>query len=368
MGKDYYNILGVEKGASKDDIKKNYRKLAMQYHPDKNPGNKEAEEKFKEISEAYAVLSAPEKREMYDQFGHAGIEGSGFRGFRTTEDIFSSDIFADFHSIFESFFGETNRSIDLRYDLRISLKEAYTGTSKEITMSKNETCTLCQGEGAELGSGTQICPECKGKGEVIFQQGFIGIIIRRTCPNCGGAGRIITTPCKECHGRGQVKESKKIVVNLPKGVDTGSRIKIKGEGEGGGKGVMSGDLYIFIHVEEDPFFQRRDDDIITEIPILITTACLGGEIEIPTLDGKSRLQIPAGVQNGKMFRLRGKGMTHLHGHGSGDQYIRILMEIPVNLTKEQQRLIQEFSKLETEKNNPFIKEFLNKFQNRDKEA
>ncbi len=263
---------------------------------------------------------------------------------------------------------EQDRSADLRYDLRISLKEAYTGITKEITISKYETCPRCKGEGAEPGTGTQTCPECGGKGEVTFQQGFIGIIIRRTCPRCGGEGRIITTPCKDCHGRGRVKKSKKIILNVPKGVDTGSRLKIKGEGEGGAKGILPGDLYVFIHVDEDPFFQRRDDDIITEVPISITTACLGGEIEIPTLDGKTNLRIPPGVQNGKMFRLKGKGIPHLHGYGSGDQYVRIFMETPVNLTREQKRLIQEFSDLETDKNTPLRKEFLNRLKNRDKEA
>lgn len=366
--RDYYEVLGVSRDVSRDDIKKAYRKAALQHHPDRNFGNKEAEEKFKEISEAYAVLYDTEKREMYNQFGHAGVKGTGFSGFRDFEDIFSSAIFSDFHDIFDSFFGGTSRSADLRYNLRISLKEAYTGTTKEIIISKYETCPRCIGEGAESGTGTQRCSECGGKGEVTFQQGFIGIIIRRTCPRCGGKGRIITTPCKECRGRERVKKSKKIIVDIPKGVDTGSQLKIKGEGEGGVKGILPGDLYIFIHVDEDPFFQRRDGDIITEVPISITTACLGGEIEIPTLEGKTKLRIPSGVQNGNIFRLRGKGMPHLHHRGNGDQYVKIVMETPINLTREQQRLIQEFSSLETEKNTPLRKEFLHRLQNRNKEA
>jgi len=358
----YYEVLGVSRDASIDDIKKVYRKAALQYHPDRNPNNKEAEEKFKEISEAYAVLSDPEKRDMYDQFGHAGVKGTGFRGFRDFEDIFSSAIFSDFHDIFDSFFGGTNRGADLRYDLRISLKEAYTGTSKEIIISKRETCPHCSGEGAEPGTGTQTCPECGGKGEVTFHQGFIGIIIRRTCSRCGGEGRVITIPCKECHGRGRVKKSKKILVNILKGVDTGSRLKIKGEGEGGTKGILPGDLYVFIHVDENSFFQRRDNDIITEVFISMTTACLGGEIEIPTLEGKVKLRIPPGMQNGKMFRLKGKGIPHLRGYGSGDQYVKILPETPVNLSGEQKRLIQEFANLETDKNTPLRKEFLNRLK------
>ena len=368
--RDYYEVLGISRNASFEDIKKAYRKSALQHHPDRNSGNKEAEEKFKEISEAYAVLSDSEKRDRYNQFGHAGVEGIGFRGFRTSEDIFSSDVFADFNDIFASFFGGTtsNRSSDLRYDLRISLKEAYNGINKEITISKYDTCQHCKGEGVEPGTETQTCPECKGKGEVTFQQGFIGLIIRRTCPRCAGEGKIIKTPCKECRGRGRVKKSKKIAVNIPKGVDTGSQMKIKGEGEGSVKGTLPGDLYIFIHVDEDPFFQRRDDDIITEVPISITTACLGGDIEFPTLEGKTNLRVPLGVQNGKIFRLKGKGMPHLNSYGNGDQYVRILMETPVNLTKEQQRLLQELGKLETDSNNPHRKEFLNRLQNRDKEA
>ena len=361
--RDYYDILGVGRNASLDDIKKAYRKAALQHHPDRNFGNKEAEEKFKELSEAYAVLSDEEKRNLYDQFGHAGLKGAHFRGFRDFEDIFSSSIFSDFTDIFSSFFGGGMRNADLRYDLRISLKEAYTGVTKEIKISKHETCPHCKGSGAEPGTDTKTCPECKGKGETIFQQGFIGIIIRRTCPRCGGEGRTITTPCKECHGRTKVKKSKKITVDIPKGVDTASRIKLKGEGESGTKGALPGDLYIFIHIDENSFFQRRNDDIITEVPISITKACLGGEVEIPTLEGKHNLKIPPGVQNGKMFRLRGKGMPHLHHLGSGDQYVRIFTEIPVNLTREQQKLIKELSGLETPRNTPLTKEFLNRLKN-----
>ncbi|MDD5454809.1 MAG: molecular chaperone DnaJ [Candidatus Ratteibacteria bacterium] len=363
--KDYYEVLGVSRDCSADEIKKAYRKAALQHHPDRNFGNKEAEEKFKEISEAYAVLSDTEKRQIYDQFGHAGLQGSGFRGFSDFSDIFSSNIFTDIHDIFDSFFGvtphhRTRRSADLRYDLRISLKEAFTGVIKEITISKNETCPHCKGEGSEPGTSTQICPECHGKGETTFQQGFIGIIVRHTCSRCGGEGKIITTPCRNCRGRGKIKKSKKITVNIPKGVDTGARLKIKGEGEGAVKGSLPGNLYVFIHVGEDHFFQRKDDDIITDIPISITTACLGGEIEIPTLDGKTNMQVPPGTQNGKTFRLRGKGMPNLNSYVYGDQYVRLLVETPVNLSKEQKRLLQEFAKLETEKNVPHRKRFLDK--------
>ncbi len=363
--RDYYEILGLSRDVSKNDIKKSYRRLALQYHPDRNPDNKEAEGRFKELSEAYAVLSDPEKRQMYDQFGHAGVTGSGFRGFSGFEDIFSSDIFTDFQDIFGSFFGSrahsrTRRGADLRYDLRVSLKEAFTGVIKEITVSKNETCPRCKGEGSEPGTGTQVCPECNGTGEVTFQQGFIGIIIRQTCSRCSGTGRIITTPCHSCHGKRRVRKSKEITVNIPKGVNNGTRIKIKGEGEGAIKGSSAGDLYVFIRVDENHFFQRKDDDIITDIPISITTACLGGEIQVPTLDGKTSMQVPQGTQNGKTFRLRGKGMPNLRSHINGDQYVRLLVETPVNLSKEQKKLMQEFAKLETEKNVPHKKKFLDK--------
>ena len=368
--RDYYEVLGVSRDASVDDIKKAYRKSALKHHPDKNPDNKESEEKFKELSEAYAILSDPEKRNMYDQFGHAGINGSGFRGFGNFEDIFSSDAFSDFHDIFDSLFGEattsthsrTHRGADLRYDLRISLQEAYTGTAKEILISKYETCPRCKGEGAEPGTSIQTCPECGGRGDVTFQQGFIGIVFRRTCTRCRGEGKIITTPCAECHGRGRVKKSKKIPVNIPQGVDTGSQLKVKGEGEAGAKETLPGDLYIFIHVNENPFFQRRDDDIIVEVPISISTACLGGEIETPTLDGKIKMRIPPGVQNGKIFRLRGKGIPHLGSYGSGDQYVKIVMETPVNLNSEQKRLIQELANSETDRNVPLRTEFWNRLK------
>jgi len=363
--KDYYEVLGVSRDSSKDEIKKAYRKAAFQHHPDKNPNNKGAEEKFKEISEAYAVLHDDGKRQIYDQFGHAGLQGSGFRGFSGFEDIFSSDIFTDIHDIFDSFFGvsprhRTSKSADLRYDLRISLKEAFTGAAKEITVSKNETCPHCKGEGSQPGTSAKTCPECHGKGETTFQQGFIGIIIRRTCPRCGGEGTIITTPCHNCRGRRRVRKSKKITFNIPKGVDTGARIKIKGEGEGAIKGGQSGDLYVFIHVEEDHFFQRKDDDIIINVPISMATACLGGKIEIPTLDGKTNMQIPPGTQNAETLRLKGKGMPNPRSHINGDQYVRLFVEIPVNLTKEQKILMQEFAELETDKNVPHKKRFFDK--------
>ncbi|HIE43784.1 MAG TPA: molecular chaperone DnaJ [Candidatus Omnitrophica bacterium] len=369
--RDYYEILGINRTATIDEIKKAYRRLALQYHPDRNPGNREAEEKFKEISEAYAVLSDPEKRANYDQFGHAGVEGAGFRGFRDFEDIFSSDIFSDFQDIFSSFFGGTRtstrfrirRGVDLRYDLKISLKEAATGTSKEIKLSKYEVCRNCNGEGASPGTGTQICPECGGRGEVTFQQGFFSIMISRTCSRCGGEGRIIATPCSTCAGTGRVRKGKKITVTIPPGVDTDSQLKIRGEGEAGMKGAPPGDLYVVIHVEKDPFFTRSGDDIIVEVPVSVITASLGGEIEIPTLEGKAKMRIPPGVQSGRMFRLRSNGIPHLHGYGRGDEYVKIVVETPVNLSGHQRRLLKEFANSETINNTPLKRQYLNKLKN-----
>lgn len=368
--KDYYEILGVSRKASKQDIKKAYRQHALKHHPDRNPDNKESEEKFKEVSEAYAVLSDEEKRNLYDRFGHAGLKSSGFSGFHGFEDIFSSDIFSDFNDIFSSFFGgtttsthsRTRRGADLRYNLRISLKEAYTGTKKKIKISRLEICSRCKGKKAEPGTETKTCPECGGKGEVAYQQGFLGIIIRRACPRCRGEGKIVTTPCTKCHGSGRIKKTKEITVSIPAGIYTGSRLKIQGEGEASIRGTSPGDLYIFIHVNEHPFFQRKDDDIITEVPISITTACLGGEIDIPTLEGKAKMKIPPGVQNDRLFRLRGKGMPRLQTYGKGDQYVKITIETPVNLTREQKKLIKDFADLETNRNQPIKKRFINRLR------
>lgn len=369
--KDYYEVLGISRDATIDEIKKAYRRLALQYHPDKNPGNRESEEKFKELSEAYAVLSDSEKRARYDEFGHAGVERSGFRGFRDFEDIFTSDIFSDFEDIFSSFWGErrtgtrfkTRKGGDLRYGLEISLKEAYTGVTKKIQVTKFETCPSCHGEGTKPGSSSQVCPSCGGRGETSYRQGFLGIMISRPCPRCEGEGRVITTPCLNCSGKGRVRRPKKINVKIPPGVSEGSQLRIRSEGEVGVRGGSPGDLYILIHITEDHFLERRDDDLIAEVPISFSTAILGGEIEIPTLEGKAKLRVPPGVQNGRMFRLKGKGMPHLHGYGRGDEYIKIVVETPVNLTKHQRSLIEEFILSETHDNTPLRKEYLNKLKN-----
>lgn len=366
---DYYDILGVSREASLDKIKKAYRKLALQHHPDKNPGNKEAEEKFKEISEAYAVLSDSQKRAQYDRFGHAGVQGTGFHGFRDFEDIFSSDVFSDFSDIFGSFFGGTGtrsrarirRGADLRYDLSISLQEAALRTDKEFQITKYESCSRCQGTGAEPGTGTQTCPQCGGTGEVRYSQGFI--FFSRPCSRCGGEGEVVKKPCGACVGSGRIRKTKKISVTIPPGVDTSSRLKITGEGEAGAKGATPGDLYVFVRVKDDPFFQREGDDLMVEVPISVTTAALGGETEIPTIEGKARMRIPPGTVTGKTFRLRGKGIPHLQGYGRGDEYVRVYVETPQRLNSQQTALLKEFGSQETVSNFPKRREFLNKLEN-----
>lgn len=348
--RDYYEILGLTRDASDEDIKRSYRKLAMQYHPDRNPGNKEAEEKFKEASEAYEVLRDPEKREIYNRYGHEGLSGTGFSGFSGFDDIFSS-----FGDIFEDIFGFTGSrrsrtaaraGADLRYDLNISFKEAIFGTEKDIDLEKYETCGECHGTGAAPGTSPEICPRCRGTGQVTQSSGFFSI--STTCPQCRGEGRIIRTPCKKCHGSGRVRIRKKVHLKIPGGVETGSRLRLRGEGEEGRMGGPNGDLYVFIHVEQHEFFQRDGDDIYCQVPISITQASLGGNIEVPTLEGHETLKIPRGTQSGKVFRLKGKGAPHLRGYGKGDQVIQTVVKIPTHLTKRQEELLKEFARISGE--------------------
>ncbi len=348
--RDYYEILGVPRNASEEEIKKAYRKMALKYHPDRNPGDKEAEEKFKEASEAYEVLRDPKKREIYDFYGHEGLKGTGFTGFRGFDDIFSS-----FSDIFEEFFGFSPRSsrrgaspgADLRYDLKITLLDAAFGKETEIEVLKRGRCEVCNGTGAQPGSTPQVCPHCYGRGQISRSHGFF--TISTTCSYCHGEGRVITTPCKACGGQGWVKKRKKVSLRIPPGVDTGSRLRLRGEGEEGERGGPPGDLYVIIHVEPHEFFEREGDDIICRVPIPFTMAALGGEIEVPTLDGTKRIQIPRGTQPGEIFRLKGEGIPHLNGRGRGDQIIQILVQVPQKLSKEQERLLREFASLEEEK-------------------
>jgi len=347
----YYEILGVERGASGDEIKKSYRRLAMQYHPDRNPGNREAEERFKEAAEAYEVLSDSEKREIYNRYGHEGLSGAGYRGFSGFEDIFSS-----FGDIFGDVFGFStgrNRShtaaqagADLRYDLRISFMDAAMGTSTEIELEKYTLCTACRGSGCAAGTSPQICSRCNGRGQVTQSSGFFSI--STTCPQCRGQGGVITTPCKECSGGGKVRIAKTVQLKIPAGVETGSRLRLRGEGEEGVYGGPSGDLYVFIEVEPHETFERNGDDVYCHVPITFVQAALGGSVEAPTLTGTEKLKIPRGTPTGKIFRLKGKGIAHLRGYGRGDQIIETVVTIPSNLSRKQEELLREFDRLSGE--------------------
>jgi molecular chaperone DnaJ len=347
----YYDCLGVDRQATDEELKKNYRKLAMQYHPDRNPGDKEAEEKFKEAAEAYEVLSDREKRDIYDRYGHEGLNGIGFRGFSGFEDIFSS-----FGDIFEDIFGfgtgrggartSQHAGADLRYDLKISFMDAAFGTSKDIEVKKTQKCSQCRGTGAAPGSKPETCRQCQGRGQVTQSSGFF--TISTTCPQCRGQGKVITKLCSECMGAGREKVTKIVHLKIPAGVETGSRLRLRGEGEDGEFGGSQGDLYVFIHAEAHEFFERRDNDIYCQIPISFVQATLGATIEVPTLNGTEKLKITRGTQNGAIFRLKGKGIPNLRGYGRGDQIIETVVKIPVNLNKKQEELLREFAKLSSE--------------------
>jgi len=345
----YYECLGVEKSATEEEIKKTYRKLAMQYHPDRNPGDKEAEDKFKEAAEAYEVLSDGEKRDIYDRYGHEGLNGIGFRGFSGFDDIFSS-----FSDIFEDIFGfgtggrARSRTVqrsgaDLRYDLKLSFMDAAFGTSTNIEVEKSERCIECKGSGAAPGTSPETCRQCSGRGQVTQSSGFF--TISTTCPLCRGQGIFITKPCTNCRGTGRARASKTVQLKIPAGVETGSRLRLRGEGEEGEFGGANGDLYVFIHIEQHEFFERRDNDIYCQVPISFVQASLGATIEVPTLNSTEKLKIPKGTQSGTLFRLKGKGITHLRGFGRGDQIIETVVKIPTNLNKKQEELLKEFDRL-----------------------
>jgi len=345
--KDYYKILSVSRDASDDEIKKAYRRTAMQYHPDRNPGNKDAEEKFKNASEAYEVLRDPEKKRIYDEYGIEGLRGTGFTGFRGFEDIFST-----FGNIFEDFFGFGTASkhrvrprtgADLRYDLKISFHDAAFGKETEIEIPKAVLCDVCNGTGAKPGTYPTHCPNCKGTGQVTRSQGFF--TISTTCGQCHGDGKFIPHPCKECRGYGRVRKNKKIQMKIPPGVDTGSKLRIRGEGEGGESGGPPGDLYVIIYLEAHDFFSRDADDIVCQIPISFPQAAMGAEIEIPTLDGEKKVTIPKGTESGELLRIKGKGFPKLGGHGRGDQLVQVIVQTPKNLTKRQEEILREFEEL-----------------------
>ena len=368
--RDYYEVLGVIKSTSPEDIKKAYRKSALKYHPDKNKGDKASENKFKEASEAYHVLSDKKRRKNYDQFGHAAFEGGPGRG--GFENFDFSQFSTSFSDIFEDFFegfGESRgrrqersssfRGEDLRYDLSISLEDAYHGKKQEINFSSSEKCGRCDGYGGEPGSKPVSCSMCGGQGQVRSSQGFF--TIQQTCPECSGSGEQISSACKECRGMGKKQTRKKIFTNIPKGVDDGTRIRLSGKGEAGIKGGGNGDLYIFVLVEPHNIFKRSEENLFFEFPISLTDATLGTTVEVPTIDsGKAKVKIPAGTQNGKQFRLRDKGMPIIRNKDYGDLYIRVVTEVPVSLTKEQKNLLEQFKKLEDTKTNPGIKNFFEK--------
>jgi molecular chaperone DnaJ len=341
--KDYYEVLQVSRNASEADLKKAYRRLAMKYHPDRNPGDKEAEAKFKELGEAYEVLSDSRKRSAYDQFGHAGVDpsmGGGPQGF----DI--GDIFGDISDIFGDIFGggggsRAQRGSDLVYNLELSLEEAVHGKTIEIKVPTWVSCAECSGSGAKKGSGPTTCKSCNGMGQVRMQRGFF--TVQQTCPDCHGRGSIISNPCPHCRGQGRIQQYKKLSVKIPPGVDTGDRIRLSGEGEAGMYGAPPGDLYVQIHLKEHPLFSRDGIDLHCEVPIDFVVAALGGELEVPTLDGKVMLKIPAETQSGKLFRLRGKGVQSAHSGRQGDLFCRVVVETPINLSSEQKDLLRQFA-------------------------
>jgi len=364
--RDYYEVLGVDKGASADQIKSAYRKQAVKYHPDKNKGDKAAEDKFKEASEAYHVLSNSERKQNYDNFGHAAFENGGGRG-----GFGNFDFSNHFSDIFEDFFGEgfgggskrsrrsNNRGSDLRYDLSISLEEAYSGKKQDIKFSTSEKCNTCSGSGSKPGHDAGSCSMCGGHGQVRSSQGFF--TVQQTCPQCSGSGEMITNPCGSCGGQGKKQASKRLSVTIPKGVDDGTRIRLAGKGEAGSRGASNGDLYLFINVYSHDLFKRSEENLFFECPISIADAALGSSMEIPTIDGgKAKIKIPSGTQSGKQFRLKGKGMPLMRGSGTGDLYVQVNTEVPVSLNKEQRELLEKFREIENEKSNPSIKKFFQK--------
>jgi len=371
--RDYYEVLGVNRDAGEEEIKKAYRKLAVKFHPDKNPGDKHAEEKFKELGEAYEALSDAQKRAAYDQYGHAAFDPrqranrGGFGGagnFHDPFDIFREVFGAGGGSIFENLFGgghdpsAPQRGDDLRYDLEITLEEAALGCEKEISVTKLDKCETCGGSGAEDGSKMRTCSTCGGRGQVLMSRGIFSIA--QTCPNCKGAGRILERPCKSCHGEGRRERSSKIKLRIPAGVDGGSRLRSSGNGEAGLRGGPTGDLYVMLHVKAHEMFQRDGDDLLCEVPVSFIQAALGAEIEVPTLDGRAVIKIPAGTQSHSTFRVKGKGVKSLQGHGHGDLHVRVQVEVPTRLTSEQKAKLQEFAALCDEDVNPISKGFFEK--------
>lgn len=369
--RDYYEILGIERNVPAEEVKKAYRKLAVKYHPDKNPGDKAAEDKFKELGEAYEALSDPQKRAAYDQYGHAAFDprmrgGGRTGGFHDPFEIFR-EVFSGGGggSIFDDLFGGgqrdpsgPQRGSDLRYDMEISFEEAVLGCEKEVSLTKMEACETCRGSGAEAGSNTKVCQTCGGRGQVITSRGIFSIA--QACSRCEGAGRVIEKPCRSCQGVGRRERTSKVKMKIPAGVDTGARLRSAGNGEAGVRGGAPGDLYVVLHVKAHEIFQRDGDDLICEVPIRFVDAALGAEIEVPTLAGKSQIKIPAGTQTGTVFRLKGKGVRNLQGYGFGDLHVRVIAEVPTHLNAAQRAKLQEFAELCDHSVNPLGKGFFEK--------
>jgi molecular chaperone DnaJ len=353
--RDYYEVLGVARGASSEDIKKAYRQMALRHHPDRNPGDKEAEERFKEAAEAYSVLIDVQKRSVYDRFGHDGLRGQGFQGFSG----FDSSVFEDFEDILGNFFGfsfgdffgasetrrgrQRQRGRDLALEVEIALEDAASGVEKEIKLNRAELCPVCRGSKRKPGTQPSACPACGGKGQIRYQQGFF--TVARTCPRCQGQGEIISSPCENCQGKGQVREKRTLKVRIPAGVDEGTRLRLVGEGEAGDEGMPSGDLYVITRVLRHAFFERDEKDLSCQIEISVSQAALGARIEIPTLEESEILKIPAGVQSGEILRLKGKGVQDIAGRKKGDLFIKIQVRTPQNLSKEQKSLLTRLAEL-----------------------
>lgn len=369
--RDYYDVLGVSRDAGPDEIKKAYRKLAVKYHPDKNPGDATAEEKFKELGEAYEALSDADKRAAYDRYGHAAFSGAaggggGRGGFHDPMDLFSQVFGGAFGGGFEEFFGGTpqrgrsgrQRGSDLRYDLEITLEEAARGIEKELEIERYVPCDACSSKGTQGSGGVKSCPTCGGRGVIARQAGIF--IQQSPCPECRGAGEIISNPCSQCRGEGRVQRDTRIKLRIPAGVDTGTRLRSSGNGDAGVRGGTSGDLYVFLHVRDHDVFDRDDSDLHCEVPLPFSTAALGGELKVPTLDGQSSIKIPAGTQGGTVFRIRDKGMPSLSGGRRGDLNVRVQVEVPTKLNGEQQEKLREFSASIGEHNSPMQESFFQK--------
>lgn len=369
MAEDFYQVLGVDRNTSEEDVKKAYRKMAMKYHPDRNPGNKEAEQIFKKAAEAYGILGDSEKRKIYDQYGIDGLRGTETRGYSTMEDIFDAfgDIFGG-GSIFEDFFGggrshgrAARRGTSLKCDIEVDFKEIATGVEKKIELTRREICDTCRGTGAKEGTSPINCPYCRGKGEVQQSQGFF--TLRTTCPKCHGSGKVIESPCTKCGGSGRYPKRAVISIQIPAGVEDGTRLRLTGQGEPGGNGAAPGDLYCDIHVIPHPLFKRQGNDVLCEVPITFAQAALGHTIDVPTLKGNIiQVKIPKGIQNNEVIPIRGEGFPNMHGYGRGNLLVQVIVEVPTKMTSRQEELLREFAEIEKKNASPRQKKFFEKMK------